>query len=69
MDRLKSTGGDRHQRGDLEIAKGTITRYAKLDRFMIVTDRPETCVGKIDKKRLRAQFGVACSPSAPMAQI
>jgi len=46
---------------DLEIAKGTITRYAKLDRFMIVNARPETSDGKIDKKRLRAQFGVAGS--------
>ena len=44
------------------IAKGAVTRYAKLERFVIVTELPRTSVGKIDKKKLRAQF--VASPSA-----
>ncbi|WP_082545794.1 MULTISPECIES: long-chain-fatty-acid--CoA ligase [unclassified Sphingomonas] len=44
------------------IARGSITRYAKLERFAIVSELPRTSVGKIDKKRLRAQFAMA--PSA-----
>ena len=39
------------------IARGEITRYAKLDRFETIDDLPKTSVGKIDKKRLRADFG------------
>ncbi|AMK24345.1 MULTISPECIES: long-chain-fatty-acid--CoA ligase [unclassified Sphingobium] len=46
------------------IAKSAITRYAKLDRFVIVDALPKTSVGKIDKKRLRAQYGAAASDSA-----
>ena len=44
------------------IAKGAVTRYAKLERFVIVPELPRTSVGKIDKKKLRAQF--VASPSA-----
>jgi fatty-acyl-CoA synthase len=44
---------------ELAIAKGAITRCAKLDRFVTVTALPKTSVGKIDKKSLRAQYGAA----------
>lgn len=46
------------------IAKGGITRYAKLDRFVTVSELPKTSVGKIDKKKLRAQYG-AIQPGDP----
>lgn len=39
------------------IATGAITRYAKLERFVTVEALPRTSVGKIDKKRLRAEYG------------
>jgi fatty-acyl-CoA synthase len=45
------------------IAEGTITRYARLDRFVSVGQLPRTSVGKIDKKLLRARF----SPPEPQA--
>lgn len=35
------------------IAAGTITRFAKLDRFRVVEGLPRTSVGKIDKKLIR----------------
>jgi fatty-acyl-CoA synthase len=38
------------------IAKGIITRYAKLDRFEVIGELPRTSVGKIDKKALRARY-------------
>ncbi|HEX7782618.1 MAG TPA: long-chain-fatty-acid--CoA ligase [Sphingobium sp.] len=38
------------------IAAGVVTRYAKLDRFVIVDALPRTSVGKIDKKVLRARY-------------
>lgn len=38
------------------IATGEITRYARLDRFEIMTQLPRTSVGKIDKKAIRATF-------------
>ncbi|MBK1840438.1 long-chain-fatty-acid--CoA ligase [Azospirillum sp. YIM B02556] len=41
------------------IEGGAITRYAKLDRFIAVSELPRTSVGKIDKKTLRARFGSA----------
>lgn len=47
------------------ISQGTITRYAKLERFAVVEGLPRTSVGKIDKKLIRAthadnaQAGVA----------
>ena len=41
------------------IADGTLTRYARLDRFEIVDALPRTSVGKIDKKLLRARFAEA----------
>ncbi|NKJ44885.1 MULTISPECIES: long-chain-fatty-acid--CoA ligase [unclassified Novosphingobium] len=47
------------------ISQGTITRYAKLERFAVVDGLPRTSVGKIDKKLIRAthadnaQAGVA----------
>lgn len=37
------------------IASGTITPYAKLDRFEVISELPRTSVGKIDKKALRAR--------------
>lgn len=37
------------------IVQGTITRYAKLDRFITIGALPRTSVGKIDKKLLRAR--------------
>ncbi len=43
------------------IARGSITRYAKLERIAIVSELPRTSVGKIDKKKLRAHFAVAPS--------
>jgi len=39
------------------IAASEITRFAKLDRFVIVEELPRTSVGKIDKKRMRAEYG------------
>lgn len=39
------------------IARGEITPYAKLDRFVVVDALPRTSVGKIDKKALRARAG------------
>jgi fatty-acyl-CoA synthase len=41
------------------IAAGTLTRYAKIERFEIVDQLPKTSVGKIDKKMLRARFAGA----------
>lgn len=41
------------------ISEGTITRYAKLERFEIVDHLPRTSVGKIDKKVLRASYAQA----------
>lgn len=38
------------------IKDGAITRYAKLDHFIAVSELPRTSVGKIDKKTLRARF-------------
>jgi fatty-acyl-CoA synthase len=38
------------------IRDGAITRYAKLDHFIAVSELPRTSVGKIDKKTLRARF-------------
>ncbi len=38
------------------IAAGSITRYARLDRFALVDELPRTSVGKIDKKALRTRF-------------
>jgi fatty-acyl-CoA synthase len=40
------------------IAANEITRFAKLDRFVIVEQLPRTSVGKIDKKQMRAKFGM-----------
>lgn len=42
---------------ELAIAEGEITRYAKLDRFVVTDELPRTSVGKIDKKVLRARYG------------
>ncbi len=36
------------------IATGVLSRYARLDRIVIVDALPRTSVGKIDKKLLRA---------------
>lgn len=49
------------------IASGAITRYARIDRFVVVAELPRTSVGKIDKKSLRARYGGAFSvdPRAP----
>lgn len=41
------------------IATGEISRYAKLDRFEIVSELPRTSVGKIDKKMLREHWSAA----------
>lgn len=41
---------------DKAIADGAITRFARLDKFVIVDALPRTSVGKIDKKVLRARF-------------
>ena len=41
---------------DAAIARGAITRYARLDRFEVIDQLPRTSVGKIDKKALRARF-------------
>lgn len=52
------------------IAAGDITRYAKLERFIIVEDLPKTSVGKIDKKALRwrlASSGVQATVSTSLA--
>lgn len=49
------------------IAKGAITRYAKLDRFVTVAELPKTSVGKIDKKSLRARYGAA-QPAEPRSR-
>lgn len=38
------------------ISRSEITRYAKLDRFVVVEELPRTTIGKIDKKLLRTQF-------------
>jgi len=38
------------------IASGAITRYARLDRFEQLDALPRTSVGKIDKKKLRADY-------------
>jgi fatty-acyl-CoA synthase len=38
------------------ITDGVITRYAKLDRFVLLDQLPRTSVGKIDKKTLRALY-------------
>jgi len=38
------------------ITDGVITRYAKLDRFVLIDQLPRTSVGKIDKKTLRALY-------------
>jgi fatty-acyl-CoA synthase len=38
------------------IAEDSITRYAKLDRFIVVDQLPRTSVGKIDKKVLRSLY-------------
>ncbi len=46
------------------IADGSLTRYAKLERFEIVEALPRTSVGKIDKKLLRAQFADEMAQSA-----
>lgn len=43
------------------IEKGAVTRYAKLERFVIVSELPKTSVGKIDKKKLRVQFVASSS--------
>jgi len=40
------------------IAEGSITRYARLDRYELVAQLPRTSVGKIDKKAMRERFGV-----------
>ena len=37
------------------IVRGEISRYARLDRLERVAELPRTSVGKIDKKRLRAE--------------
>lgn len=44
---------------ELAIAAGEITRYAKLERFELVSELPRTSVGKIDKKLLRARFSAS----------
>lgn len=41
------------------IAKGEVSRYAKLDWFELVEALPRTSVGKVDKKALRAAYGIA----------
>lgn len=41
------------------IAANELTRYARLDRFILVDALPRTSVGKIDKKLLRATYGLA----------
>jgi fatty-acyl-CoA synthase len=41
------------------IEAGMITRYAKLDRFVLSEALPLTSVGKVDKKLLRQQFATA----------
>ncbi|MEO8723508.1 MAG: hypothetical protein ABI395_08310 [Sphingobium sp.] len=41
---------------DRAIQSGVITRYARIDRFVVIESLPRTSVGKIDKKALRAQF-------------
>lgn len=43
------------------IAAGRLSRYARLTRVEFVTDLPRTSVGKIDKKLLRARFGIAAA--------
>lgn len=35
------------------IAEGAITKYARIDQFVVVDELPKTSVGKIDKKALR----------------
>lgn len=39
---------------DQAIGKGELTRYGKLDHFVLVDEFPKTSVGKIDKKLLRS---------------
>ena len=39
------------------IEAGDITRYARLERFHVVTELPKTSVGKIDKKDIRRMLG------------
>jgi fatty-acyl-CoA synthase len=41
------------------IADESITRFAKLTRFEIVDQLPRTSVGKIDKKVMRARYGLS----------
>ena len=41
---------------DAAIARGAISRFARLDRIEIVDCLPLTSVGKVDKKQLRMQF-------------
>jgi fatty-acyl-CoA synthase len=41
------------------IARGELSRYARLDRVEIVESLPHTSVGKIDKKQLRARLAQA----------
>lgn len=45
------------------IAAGTITRFAKLERFEVIDALPKTSVGKIDKKALRQLFAGNASGS------
>lgn len=52
---------------DAAIAAGAITRYARLDRFVLVDALPRTSVGKIDKKRMRAEFADPSEPHRAMA--
>jgi fatty-acyl-CoA synthase len=42
------------------VASGLIQRYAVPEQFSFVTSLPKTSVGKLDKKRLRAQLQAHC---------
>ncbi len=44
---------------EIAIARGVLTRYARLERFATIAELPRTSVGKIDKKLLRETYGIA----------